>query len=332
MTTTNTAPALLAGMAALARSVDGGDPDAEPVVLAERADVLVVRVGDVVVKAHRPDMDEAVLRDRLVLASHPGLRGVVLPPVRWGDADGWVARVEDRLVTAWPWGEPVHPEGPVPWEEAGRLLAALHSVLLSGLSEPVTAVPRCGAPARLARTVRELDRVDSSSAVTEIRRAHATLPSWVRAPDAADWRDHEGGPAGLVLAHGDWHLGQLVRRRDPHAAREGSGDGWLLIDTDDLGLGAPSWDLGRVAAWHAAGLLPSEVWERFLGAYRRAGGPAVPAVGDPWPAVDVAARVYVVQSAAVGVLRAGREGRGLDEVDQALVDTCRRIADLHASR
>ncbi|SHF35983.1 phosphotransferase family protein [Streptoalloteichus hindustanus] len=328
MTTTYSAPSLLAGMAALAGRWDGPAPVSEPVVLAERADVLVVRVGDVVVKAHRPGMDPAALRARLSLAASPALRGIVLPPVLPAGGGPGVSVVDGRLVTVWPLGRPVEPAGPVPWEEAGRLLAALHRVPLPAL-DASAGLPRCGAAARLARTMRELERVGSSPAVSEIRRAHATLPRWAWTPADPDWRGAEGGEAGLVLVHGDWHLGQLVRRAD--TGRPAGEPGWLLIDVDDLGLGTPSWDLGRIAAWQASGLLPPDVWERFLAAYRGSGGPAVSEGRDPWPAVDVAARAYTVQSAAVAVLRAGREGRAPDEVDSALVDACRRIADLHRS-
>ncbi|PGH51338.1 phosphotransferase family protein, partial [Streptomyces sp. Ru87] len=129
----------------------------------------------------------------------------------------------------------------------------------------------------------------------------------------------EAAAPGSALCHGDLHLGQLVRCPD-----------WLLIDVDDLGLGDPAWDLARPAAWYAAGLLGPDEWSRFLGAYRAAGGPAVPAHGDPWPRLDVPARALTVQSAAIALAKAAASGRGPDEAEAALVDACVRIAQLPA--
>src|SRR5690606_21380424 len=95
----------------------------------------------------------------------------------------------------------------------------------------------------------------------------------------------ETGRPGL-LAHGDWHLGQLVLR-----------DRWLPIDADVLGVGDSAWSLARPAAWYAAGLLDQEVWDRFLGAYLAAGGPALDGEG-PWRRLDLPARAMTAQLAA----------------------------------
>ncbi len=145
--------------------------------------------------------------------------------------------------------------------------------------------------------------------------AWATLPAWARAEEPAS------GPG--VLCHGDLHLGQLVRHPDPDGT-------WLLIDVDDLGTGTPAWDLARPAAWYACGLLSPEEWNRFLTAYRAAGGPAVPPGGDPWAALDPAARALTVQSAARAVTKAAAARRPLDEVEQAVVDACDRMGRLPA--
>ncbi|GAB3651374.1 phosphotransferase family protein, partial [Streptomyces sparsus] len=161
-----------------------------------------------------------------------------------------------------------------------------------------------------------------------VERVWAGLPARARNADAHNAAQdgtpaaHNGtGRAGPVVAlcHGDLHLGQLVR--PPSRAER-----WLLIDVDDLGVGDPAWDLARPAAWYAAGLLPTEDWQRFLGAYLDAGGCAVPPGTDPWAVLDVPARALTAQTAASGLVRAVAEGRPPDEVELVLLDTCLRIA------
>jgi aminoglycoside phosphotransferase (APT) family kinase protein len=124
-------------------------------------------------------------------------------------------------------------------------------------------------------------------------------------------------PSARTLCHGDLHLGQLVRTR---------GGDWLLIDIDDLGPGEPAWDLARPAAWFACGLLPPDEWARFLTAYQKAGGPAVPADSDPWPALDVPARALTVQTAALAIAKSVAAERPLDEVETSVIDACDRMA------
>ncbi|MEU0107366.1 MULTISPECIES: aminoglycoside phosphotransferase family protein [unclassified Streptomyces] len=268
--------------------------------LADRPDGIVVRHADTVAKAHPPDTDPTELTGRLTVATrHPG---ILLPPLDPAPVD-----LHGRLVTFWPYGTPVDPDDPdaAPWEAAATLLAHLHR------TPAPDGLPPMRGPVKAARAVARLREAGPHPAAAPVLRAWHTLPPWARAeapmPDTA------------TLCHGDLHLGQLVR----HPAPAGP---WLLIDVDDLGVGVPAWDLARPAAWYACGLLPADEWSRFLTAYREAGGPAVPADGDPWPALDTPARALTVQTAARAVAKAVAAGRPLDEVEQAVVDACDRMA------
>jgi len=274
-------------------------------VLADRPDGTVVRHADTVAKAHAADTEPAELAARMAVAAHPGLGGILLPPLRPS-----AVALDGRPVTFWPYGAPVDRDDPdaAPWEEAAGLLARLHrtphSVLPSGL-------PPMRGPAKAARAIARLRAVGPHPAAAPVLRAWAVLPAWAR--------DEAPMPDLRTLCHGDLHLGQLVRG--------GSGDGdWLLIDIDDLGRGDPAWDLARPAAWFACGLLLPDEWLRFLTAYQKAGGPAVPADSDPWPALDVPARALTAQTAALAIAKSVAGRRPLDEVESSVIDACDRMA------
>ncbi|MFG2837558.1 phosphotransferase family protein [Streptomyces zaomyceticus] len=289
-------------------------------VLADRDDGTVVRHGRLVAKAHAPGTDPEEHRARLALAGHPDVRAVLLPPLlaprpAAGELDG-TGTLAGRPVTLWPYGPPVDPADPdaAPWEEAARLLALLHRT-----PPPVGAadrLPEMRAPVKAALAVERMRRTapDHPAAAT-------VLAAWRSVPDHAA----PGGPR--LLCHGDFHLGQLVRATGSVPRQDLSSSPpapWRLIDIDDLGLGDPAWDLARPAAWFAAGILPPEIWSRFLDAYRRAGGPAVGT--DPWVRLDVPARALTVQTAALALAKSTAERRPLDEVEEVMIDTCARIA------
>lgn len=277
-------------------------------VLAERSDGVVVRHGRAVAKAHAAGTDRDGHRLRVAVAAHPLLAGVLLPPI-----PGPRVEPDGRPVSAWPYGSPVDPADPdaAPWEEAGVLLARLHTVPPSALPGPL---PDMRGPAKAAAAVARM-----IAAVGSRPAARPVLDAWHRLPDWA--RDAAPAPRRPRLCHGDLHLGQLVRYP--------AGDGpWLLIDVDDLGLGDPAWDLARPAAWFAAGLLAPDVWNRFLTAYRAAGGPAVPPGGDPWARLDVPARALTVQTAAIALTKCAAQQRDPDDLEQLMVDACARIAAL----
>ncbi|MFK4101864.1 phosphotransferase family protein [Streptomyces sp. NPDC019531] len=276
--------------------------DCGAATLADRPDATVVRHADTVAKAHAPDTVPAELAPRLATATQNP--GILLPPLSLTPVD-----LHGRLVTFWPYGAPVDPENPdaAPWESAATLLAHLHR------TPAPPGLPPMRGPVKAALAVARLlsaTRQQLNPAVAPVLRAWSALPEWARAETPMS--------DSTTLCHGDLHLGQLVR----HPAPDGP---WRLIDVDDLGVGEPAWDLARPAAWYACGLLAPEDWVRFLGAYRAAGGPAVPAVGDPWPALDIPARALTVQTAARAVAKAAAADRPLDDVERAVVDACDRM-------
>ncbi|MFJ4877535.1 phosphotransferase family protein [Streptomyces sp. NPDC088745] len=283
-------------------------PAPEP--LADRPDGTVVRHGPLVLKTHAPDSDPTALATRIGIAAHPLLSGILLPPLP--TPDGAAPAHPGRPLSAWPYGTPVAPDDPdaAPWAETAALLARLHRTDPAALP---AGLPPMRGPAKAARAVARM-RAAAPDAPRAVLQAWHGLPAWAR---------DETGPARprTALCHGDLHLGQLVR----HPAPDGP---WHLIDVDDLGLGDPAWDLARPAAWYAAGLLHPDDWQRFLAAYRAAGGPAVRPEGDPWPELDVAARALTVQTAALALAKSAAEARPLDEVEQLMIDSCARIASL----
>jgi hypothetical protein len=272
---------------------------AATVTLADRPDATVVRHAGTVAKAHAPHTDPAELTLRLTVAARLG--EVLLAPLGTTPAV-----LGGRPVTLWPYGSPVDPDNPdgAPWEAAATLLARLHRTPVT------TALPPMRGPLKAARAVARLRAAGPHPATAPVLSAWAALPAWARAEAPM--------PDTTTLCHGDLHLGQLVR----HPAPDGP---WRLIDVDDLGTGVAAWDLARPAAWYACGLLPPDEWTRFLTAYRVAGGPAVPADGDPWAALDTAARALTVQTAALAVAKAVAAGRRPDEVEQCVIDACGRM-------
>lgn len=264
-----------------------------PTVLLRRRDAVVIRVGGIVVKAHRVD-DASELQRRLEVA-RTSLSNVFVTPM-----GKWTGSSPDIVLTAWPAGEPVDPELPdeAPWEHAGRLLALLHD------SFPV------GADLKPATTV---DRVRSAVSQLAHSAVSATADARGILAAASELGELEIGAESRRIIHGDFHLGQMARFRDR---------GWLLLDVDDLGYGDTRWDFARPAAWFAIGLIDGGQWETFVESYREAGGQAI----SHWSEIDRFAQAFTVQAAARAVVKAADEQRSLTDAEGAFVGACARIA------
>ncbi len=321
--------ALLAGMARLADRLRPDQAGGPPAVVSRRDDRLIVRCGEVVLKAHADTADPDHLAARLRFAARPALRPVLLTPLELAPAPGtYAVRLGAHQVSAWPAGANLGTEDAddAPWEQAAALLARLHRVPVSPTD--LTELPPATVLRRLTDRVTRLRRHVGHPLVDPVLAAWATLtePSPSTPPPApAPASTTPPSPPAIragrptTVIHGDWHFGQLVAL--PAA-------GWRIIDVDDLGLGDPAWDLARPAAWFATGLLPVEMWARFLDAYAACDGPAVADPDDPWAALDLPARALTVEYAATAVAAhlAADPETGPDEVGLAFVDACARIA------
>ncbi|MBO2454008.1 aminoglycoside phosphotransferase family protein [Actinomadura barringtoniae] len=142
-------------------------------MLYDRHGVLVVRVGDIVVKAHQADRDGGpLLKQRMDLAAT--LPELLLPPL------GGPHDVDGRVVTLWPYARPVDPTQALPWAEAGSLLARLHN-------SPVPAdAPPWGRPTRVTRLIARLTSPAESPEVAGFAASNvpADPPEVLGAPGA----------------------------------------------------------------------------------------------------------------------------------------------------
>ncbi|MDQ3231129.1 MAG: aminoglycoside phosphotransferase family protein, partial [Pseudobdellovibrionaceae bacterium] len=302
-------PQLLNDLIQLARGAAQDHELADATLLSQRSDRIVIRVGSVVVKAHAKPTDRKELKARLELVAHTPLQDIFLTPL---ECEAWPVS-GGLLATLWPAGLKLDDSlDGAPWEEAARLLAALHrSPWPSSMS--VHDLPQCRAEDKVRAALSQLEGelVDAGdSNIRIVREAAATLHLSHPYP----------GSGMTTLVHGDWHFGQLVT-----VSIKGKKT-LRLIDPDDMGIGNPAWDLARPAAFFAAGLIPPDVWESFLNAYCAAGGLAVTQGDDPWLSLDGPARALVVQCAASALVRSRRMQKPLADAEEHLIEACRRIA------
>lgn len=219
-------------------------------VAPEHSQVFIC--AGVIVKLHGERTDRERLARRLHCIGGTDMDRLWIQPLIYAP----ITAPNDRLATVWPRVTVLSTIDRPPWADIGSLLARLHRMPIT--DDP----PRLGGHSRLARAIEYL-RSDGPADLGWLIELGESL---------AGQLEH---PAHTTLAHGDFHLGQLG-----HTPLRRS---WKLLDVDDFGIGDPAWDLARPAGFWAAGLLEDEAWFTFLNAYREAGGPAVPAEGDPGP-------------------------------------------------
>jgi hypothetical protein len=256
-------------------------------VAPEHSQVFIC--AGVIVKIHGAGTNRERLGRRLHCIGGTDMDRLWIQPLIYAP----IAAPEGGLATVWPRVTVLSTIDRPPWAETGSLLARLHSMPIA--DDP----PRLGGHSRLAR------------ALEFLRRGPADL-GWLLdvGEPLAEQLLHQ--PAQATLAHGDFHLGQLG-----HTPLRRS---WKLLDVDDFGIGDPAWDLARPAGFWRAGLLDEAGWQTFLDAYREAGGPAVPAGGDPWPALALPARAAVL----VAAVQAARTPFS-EETASTLLAACRRL-------
>ena len=263
-------------------------------------------VGGTVLKLHHERTQAGVLAARVAAVCDSSLGTVFVPPL----ASDVATAPNGSLVTAWPAARVLGVDDEIPWSDVGELLARLHRLPVPDSLPAHAATDRLERAVERARTLADEAARDllvglGKRLLREVRKVTG------KAEPAQRHTAELTAPQASSVVHGDFHLGQV-----------GSwAGGWRLLDLDDVGVGDPAWDLARPAGFWAAGLLGDREWADFLDGYRRAGGPAVPSSGDPWPPLDLAARC-AVHVAAVRVLSRAVHS---DLTASALLTACRRM-------
>jgi len=248
-------------------------------------------VDDVVLTRHPDGTSRSDLTARLTAASTDPVRAVFAAPLLGVAA----AAPDGHLLSLTPRTDPLPPEMPPPWREAGSLLARLHRMVA-----PAT-LPTHAGKERLAESVAEAATLKPGGSTDILRELGMTLlDTW---PDLT-WR---------AVVHGDWGLGKLARLPGTTTL--------VLTEPWSLGLGDPAWDLGRPAGLWAAGLLDEHSWSEFVAGYSEGEG-AFPGVKIPWESLEHPARGAVFRAAVRELKRSGDEP---SEVALTLVKACVKI-------
>lgn len=236
------------------------------------------------------------LTTRLGLVSHDPVRPLWAAPLTATP----LAAPDGRLLVLEPRTDLAAEASPVPWREVGALVARLQAC-----PTPATSLPEHGGRAALTSAVTVADGLHPGGGTDILRELGRTL---LRTWPAA---------SGPLLTHGALHLG--------HVGRLPGTPGWVLTNPATLGLGNPTWDLGRPAGLWAAGLLDDASWQAFLAGYREAGG-AAPSDGTITDDLEHPARCAVYLATVRAVAACGEYPHiELTPLAEQLLSACVRM-------
>ncbi len=265
-----------------------------------------------VAKAHAPDTDPRRPRRPPRRRRPPALAGILLPPLH---APTRRRRCDGRPVTFWPYGAPVDPDGPGRRPLGGGRRPARPPATAPGRSRP--RLPPMRGPAKAARAVARLRaaRPGDPAAGARPGAPGRRCPAWARAeaPDARPPRPASSATATSTSASSS-------------ATPPPTAPGCSSTSTTSASATPPGTWPGPPPGTPPGCCRPTS-GSRFLAAYRAAGGPAVPADGDPWPAPGrPRPRPHRADRRPRRSPRRRRTDRPLDEVEQAVIDACARMA------
>lgn len=254
-------------------------------------------VDDVVVTKHLSSMRASDLAARLVAASTDPVRALFAPPL----TDSPIATPDGRLLSLEPNTDSAADAVPVPWREAGSLVARLQAIPLPARMS----VPEHGGRNALIASLSHADALHPGGSTDILRELGRTL--------VRTWPTR----AQRVLVHGNVHLGTIGRVPGTPT--------WVFTRPETLGFGDAAWDLGRPAGMWAAGLLDESSWQTFVAGYAEAGG-SVPADGQGWDELDHPARSAVYIATVREVVRCGEYPEvALTPLAETLLAACVRM-------
>ncbi|MCX6116367.1 MAG: hypothetical protein NT027_02405, partial [Proteobacteria bacterium] len=257
------------------------------------------------------------ISSRLKTIEDPSFCSVYLQPALHTQT----AFLKDVVVTYWPNANTISPNELTNeiWREIGALLAMLHSIPCSQSNSTST----CSVETLLSEVNQKLELCFGKLTSESDNFLHlVTVAEAWRCIIFAD--DFSQRIIDIVMgnktwAHGDFHLGQIVRvcQDDQESLR--------LIDIDTLSPSAPELDLARPAALFAAGILPGDVWTSFLDSYWQNRFQLTLDESKFWSSADLLVQVLTVKLAIIAINRAIDAGLCLEPTELQIVETCRSI-------
>ncbi len=233
---------------------------------AAAAEVLRLRTSihvelpraDVVARVEGPGGKNLALRQVLVARA---LAARDAPVARLVRPEIQPLLIGDGAVTLW---RRIRSVGRPTFGAMGRAVRAIHDATALSLPKSVPTIDPLG---QVLACLRSPSPWSGSIALRELRRRADEL--------ALRWREGtQDDPLGRVVVHGDPHIDNAVI----------SGDGLVLLDLEDAGVGPAGWDFVPLAVGVERYGLPSEDFARFAAGYGAEPG--------AWPGHSLMCRVY----------------------------------------